>query len=179
MVEKKFLKEINRDMLLVDDTIEGLLAKMKSYAWDCGTGTGQIANELIKDFEVVEATDISKSQLQEATKHNRINYSLQPAEKTNFPNNFFDLIIVDQAIHWFNFDEFYKEVNRTLKPGGHIIVVGYNRSQITPEVDNIITELYINLLGEFWDKERKYIDENYSTIPFPFEEIETPQLHNM
>ena len=32
MVKKKFLKEINRDMLLIDDTIEGLLEKMKNYA---------------------------------------------------------------------------------------------------------------------------------------------------
>lgn len=31
MVEKKFLKEINRDMLLVDNTIEGLLDQMKKY----------------------------------------------------------------------------------------------------------------------------------------------------
>lgn len=31
MVRKKFLKEINRDMLLIDTTIEGLISQMKNY----------------------------------------------------------------------------------------------------------------------------------------------------
>lgn len=31
MVNKKFLKEINRDMLLIDTTIEGLISQMKNY----------------------------------------------------------------------------------------------------------------------------------------------------
>lgn len=151
----------------------------KNCAWDCGTGNGQIAIELIKDFEQVKATDISESQLLESTKHPRIQYSKQPAEKTNFPNEYFDLIIVGQAIHWFNFDEFYQEVNRTLKKEGLLVVVGYNRPSIIPEVDEVITELYVDLLGEFWDKERRYIDDNYTTIPFPFKETETPSLQNM
>jgi len=151
----------------------------KEHAWDCGTGNGQIGIELVKDFEEVKATDISKTQLEEATKHHQIQYSQQPAEKTNFPSEYFDLIIVGQAIHWFNFDEFYQEVNRTLQPNGMLVVTGYNRPSVTPEIDNVVTELYAGILGEFWDKERKFIDENYKTIPFPYEEIETPQLVNM
>ena len=36
--------------------------------------------------------------------------------------------------------------------------------------------MYKNILGEFWDDERKYIDEQYKTIPFPFHEAEIPGL---
>jgi ubiquinone/menaquinone biosynthesis C-methylase UbiE len=155
------------------------IVREKNCAWDCGTGTGQIAIELARNFKEIKATDISESQLREAPKHSRIEYSQQPAEKTNFPNEQFDLIIIGQAIHWFDFDEFYKETNRTLKPNGIIIATGYNRPLITPEIDKVITRLYTDILGEFWDKERKYIDENYKTIPFPYHEMEAPALVNM
>ncbi|KDC46350.1 hypothetical protein, partial [Pseudoalteromonas fuliginea] len=33
-----------------------------------------------------------------------------------------------------------------------------------------------NILGSYWDEERKYVDENYETIPFPFEEIKTDEF---
>ncbi|MBO9702916.1 MAG: class I SAM-dependent methyltransferase [Sporocytophaga sp.] len=38
----------------------------KEYAWDCGTGNGQVAYELAKTFENVFVTDISKSQIDHA-----------------------------------------------------------------------------------------------------------------
>src|SRR6185437_5143064 len=69
--------------------------------WDCGTGNGQVAVKLAAQFKNVYATDISQSQLDNAQKQNNIFYSLQPAEKTNFPDNFFDLVVVAQAVHWF------------------------------------------------------------------------------
>src|SRR5688572_28079514 len=85
----------------------------KKNAWDCGTGNGQVAFELSKTFEHVFATDISQSQIDNALLAGNIHYSIQPAEHTNFPNGEFDLIIIAQAIHWFDFEKFYDEVKRT------------------------------------------------------------------
>ena len=85
------------------------LVENKDFAWDCATGNGQVAVELAKGFNVVKATDLSDSQLENATREDNINYSVQLAEKTNFKNNQFDLITVAQAIHWFNFEQFYAE----------------------------------------------------------------------
>lgn len=158
------------------DFILSLLDK-KENAWDCGTGTGQIAIELSKEFNNVYATDISKTQLDNAIKKDNIFYSVQSAEKTNFNNKTFDLITVAQAIHWFDFDKFYFEVKRTLKDNGLIAVIGYGLIQIDEKVDEIILDFYKNVVGSYWDKERKYIDENYKTIPFPFNEIEAPEFY--
>jgi ubiquinone/menaquinone biosynthesis C-methylase UbiE len=158
------------------DFIFSLLDK-KENAWDCGTGTGQIAIELSKEFNNVYATDISKTQLDNAIKKDNIFYSVQSAEKTNFNNKTFDLITVAQAIHWFDFDKFYFEVKRTLKDNGLIAVIGYGLIQIDEKVDEIILDFYKNVVGSYWDKERKYIDENYKTIPFPFNEIEAPEFY--
>ena len=153
-----------------------LITKNKNNAWDCATGNGQVAIELAKIFPMVYATDISVAQLAEAQQLQNISYSVQPAEKTNFPNDFFDLITVAQAIHWFDFEKFYAEIKRTAKPDSILVVIGYGKIEVTPEIDTIINDFYKNTIGNYWDKERKYIDELYKTIPFPFEEIETPSF---
>lgn len=150
----------------------------KQSAWDCGAGNGQVAYELAKIFDKVFATDISQSQIDNALEAYNISYSVQPAEKTDFANGQFDLIVVAQAIHWFDFDKFYTEVKRTAKDNALLCVVGYSRIKITEEIDDVITDFYTNVIGSYWDKERKYIDENYTTIPFPFDEIATPNFVN-
>ena len=38
----------------------------------------------------------------------------------------------------------------------------------------MVDHFYKVITGPYWDKERKYIDDHYLTIPFPFKEIATP-----
>lgn len=150
----------------------------RENAWDCGTGNGQIAQKLAVQFKNVFATDISQAQIEKALKLPNIFYSLQPAEKTNFPDQFFDLIIVGQAVHWFEFDRFYAEVKRTAKDHALIVLVGYGLLKVSHELDKVVDHLYRNIIGSYWDGERKYIDENYRTVPFPFEELDAPEFEN-
>ncbi|TWR30004.1 class I SAM-dependent methyltransferase [Mucilaginibacter pallidiroseus] len=154
------------------------LVTNKVNAWDCGTGNGQVARQLAKSFVTVYATDISKTQLENAHKAENIIYTVQPAEQTNFPDGLFDLIVVAQAIHWFDFDRFYNEVKRTAKKDAIICVLGYGMLQISEQIDEVISNFYKNVIGPYWDDERKYVDEGYKTIPFPFEEIQTPAFTN-
>jgi ubiquinone/menaquinone biosynthesis C-methylase UbiE len=149
--------------------------KNKQVAWDCGTGNGQSAKELAKYFEKVFATDISQKQIDKAHQAANIFYSVQPAEQTNFPDNSFDLITVSQALHWFKVHKFYIEVKRIAKPGAWIAVWMYNLPAISPEIDELLNvQLYKKTLGAYWDYERKYVDDNYTTLLFPFKEIQTP-----
>jgi SAM-dependent methyltransferase len=152
------------------------LITSKQTAWDCGTGNGQVAKVLSNYFTNVYASDISEQQINQAVKKSNIYYSINAAERTNFENNFFDLIVVAQAIHWFDFDAFYREVKRTLKPGGLLAVIGYGLLTINDEADKVIHQFYSETIGQYWDKERKYVDENYTTIPFPMNEIESPSF---
>jgi SAM-dependent methyltransferase len=147
-------------------------------AWDCGTGSGQVATVLADHFEKVFATDISEEQVNNAPPRENVYYSIQRSEQTNFPDSFFDLITVAQAVHWFDFNPFYQEVRRIMKPGGILAIMGYGLLKTHDAADEIILHFYQDILGPYWDKERKYIDENYQTIPFPFEEISSPQYTN-
>lgn len=148
----------------------------RKTAWDCGTGTGQVASRFAGYFAKVYATDISENQIKHAVKKHNIIYKIERAEKTTFSDNSFDLIAVAQAIHWFEFDKFYQEAERTLKSNGVIAVIGYSLAKVNQEIDEVVNNFYTNIIGEYWDKERKYVDEHYRTIPFPFNEIDVPQF---
>jgi len=152
------------------------LVKEYDSAWDCATGNGQVASILAQKFQKVYATDISEKQLQQALKLPNVIYNVESSDKANVPDDSFDLITVAQAIHWFNFDTFYSEVKRTLKPDGVLAVIGYGLMFIDKHVDRVIYKLYENMLGKYWDSERRYIEEGYKTIPFPFQERSAPHF---
>jgi len=149
----------------------------KENAWDCATGNGQSAEVLAKYFEKVFATDISQKQIANAKQAANIYYSIQPADKTGFPGNTFDLITVSQALHWFATVEFYNEVKRIAKPSSVFAAWSYSLLHVSPEVDKLIRLFYTNVIGPYWDAERKYVDEEYKTIPFPFREIAAPKFN--
>lgn len=146
----------------------------KTSAWDCATGNGQTARELARYFEKVFATDISQKQLDNAYNAGNISYSVQPAEQTDFPGQSFDLVTVSQALHWFHFEKFYAEVARVSKPGSWLSVWAYSLLRISTQIDKIVEAHHFETLGKYWDNERKHVDSNYTTLPFPFPEIKTP-----
>jgi SAM-dependent methyltransferase len=142
-------------------------------AWDAGTGNGQVARELARKFASVMATDISPQQLKNAYQADNIFYSLA-SEKTPFPDKTFDLITVAQAIHWFDVNQFYREVRRVAKPNAIVAVWGYGLLSTVPEIDSCLRHFYTEVVGPYWDKERRLVDEHYRTLSFPFDELETP-----
>ncbi len=147
---------------------------MGLWYWKRATGRGAS-----QTFDRVEATDISANQLANAHLSSKITYSLQPAEQTNFPDSIFDLVTVAQAIHWFDFERFYQEVKRVTKPNALLVVVGYGGLKINPALDAVIGKFYQETLGTYWDYERRYIDENYQSIPFPFKELAVPAFESV
>ena len=147
----------------------------KSTAWDVGTGNGQVATVLAGHFDSVYATDISAGQLANAVQKPNITYKEERAERSSLPDHCIDLITVAQAFHWFDFDAFYTEVSRVAKPGALLAVWTYNLLSIDKGViDNVINDFYFNIVGPYWDAERKYVDEGYRNVSIPFDEIETP-----
>lgn len=149
----------------------------QQLAWDCAAGSGQFTQLLAPYFEHVVATDLSAQQLEQAPRLENVSYQVQLAEKTSFFMQSFDLITVAQAVHWFDFDAFYREVCRCLKPNGVLAVIGYGVLELVDaELNALVQDLYCNTLKGYWDVERKYIDAAYQTIPFPFEEIAMPDL---
>ena len=153
------------------------LVPVHELAWDCGTGNGQAAHALAGKFKKVIATDASQKQIESAVPHPKVEYRVAPAENSGLPPACVDLVTVAQALHWFEFEKFYAEVSRVLKPDGRLAVWCYGTSRISAEIDRVVDEVYDGILGKYWDPARLYIDENYRTIPFLMEEIKpTPEF---
>jgi SAM-dependent methyltransferase len=145
--------------------------KETTAAWDCGTGNGQVAQELAKRFTKVYATDLSENQIAQAVQHPNIEYKQLAAERTTFADQQFDLVTVGQALHWFNLNDFYAEVKRTTKPGGILAVWGYALLNVDENIDTRFLNFYHNIVGPYWDEARKMVEQEYKNVPFPFEEL--------
>lgn len=154
------------------DYIMSFVAK-RDCALDVATGNGQLAAAIAPYFTTVYAIDISDKQLDNTIHKDNIIYKKQSAENTGFAPHQFDLITVAQAVHWFDFDAFYKEVFRILKKQGIIVIIGYGLFKSNKNTEAIINYFYNDVIGKYWDPERRYLEENYKTIPFPFQEVYT------
>ncbi len=150
------------------------ISPARKVAWDCGTGNGQAALGLAPYFDLVIATDPSDKQIRHAAPHERIRYVVAPAEQTEILPQTVDLITVAQALHWFDFERFHAEIRRVAQPGAMIAAWMYNLLYTEPAVSKIINEYYFDIVGPYWPAERKHIESEYRTIPFPFAEVQAP-----
>jgi ubiquinone/menaquinone biosynthesis C-methylase UbiE len=151
---------------------DAILSRVPSpqRCWDCGTGNGQVAVALAPFFEEIQATDLSQSQLDQAPNLPNVHYRAEQAEKTTFPDHYFDLICVAQAAHWFHLEMFENVVRRVSKPGALLAIWGYSLPRTDSLIDALIDRYYKEVLGPFWDNERRHIDQKYELIRFSFQE---------
>lgn len=150
------------------------LASARALAWDCGTGNGQAARGLATHFLRVLATDASAEQLQHAEPHARVTFRQEPAEAVSLEDGSVDLVTSAVAVHWFDFDRFYAEVRRVLKPDGAIAVWTYYLPHVDERVDALVAHYHGTLLAPYWSERVRYIDRRYRTLPFPFDELPPP-----
>ena len=121
----------------------------QDLAWDCATGSGQAALDLVRTFSRVIATDISKELLALAPPHPRIFYHEVSAEESGIEPESVDLITVAQALHWFDLSRFWPEVMRVLKKGGVLAFWGYNWPVVEPGVDRVLED-FKSVISSSW-----------------------------
>lgn len=154
------------------------LAPDRQVAWDCATGNGQVAYELVDYFEQVYASDASAQQIQQARQRDRLQYFVAIAEATPLADQSLDLITVAQAFHWFNAEAFYREVQRVLKPNGVIALWCYGFFTIPDASESLNQALqeFLDTVDAYWSPERHIVAQGYQTIAFPFPEIAVPEF---
>lgn len=151
-------------------------APRREAAWDCACGNGPASVGLAAQFDRVFATDASAAQVERAEPRANIRYGVAAAERTAFDDKSFDLILAAQAAHWFDLDAFFAEVKRVGRADGALVLAAYELHRVTPEVDAVTDRFYEPVLGPYWHPERHHIKAQYRDIPFPFADMETPEL---
>lgn len=152
------------------------IALERILVWDCGTGNGQAAVSLARHFERVYATDASAEQISHAALQEKVEYHVENAEHVALDSGSADLVTVAQAVHWFDLDNFYREVKRVLKPKGVLAVWTYSLPEISHQVDKLLLRYYSEILSGFWSERVRYVEAGYRSLPFPFEEITPPEF---
>ena len=146
-----------------------------STVWDCAAGSGQATLDLAKRFPCVIATDASAEQIAAATPVPNIAYRVAPAESSGLPDNSIALITVAQALHWFDLDRFYAEVDRVLIPGGILAAWSYAGTAVEGDAVNAaVQHFYDHTIAPYWPPQSQLVEDEYRTIPFPYRELQPP-----
>lgn len=143
-------------------------------AVDVATGNGQAALGLARHFESVVATEPSAAQLRESRADPRVGYRLESAESISLPSDSADLVVAAQAAHWFDWPQFCAEACRVLRPGGVLAVWCYGSAEIEGVIDRMLEDFSRDVVGPYWPRERRHVDEGYRDLVLPLAAIEIP-----
>jgi len=150
------------------------LVDRHELAWDCATGNGQAALGLAPHFAHVVATDKSAEQLSHAPRHSRVEYRVASAERSGLAAASADLVTVAAALHWLDFESFFAETARVLRPGGVLAAWTYHTAICEPPFDRAFHRLYWDVLRPYFDDRVRYVDDKYAGIDIPGEPIAAP-----
>ena len=144
---------------------------------DVGSGSGDIANEVIKKklSNQLYLLDLNKNMLDQGKKRfekiNSINYVLGNAEKTTFEDNYFDKYLISFCLR--NITHYtlsIKEAYRVLKPGGKYCCLEFSQPQTS--LISYSYKIYklkiLPLLGDIVAKNKnayKYLSESIDLFP--------------
>ncbi|MDX1503774.1 MAG: class I SAM-dependent methyltransferase [Thermoanaerobaculia bacterium] len=161
------------------------VAPARALAVDCATGNGQAAAGLVSRFDRVLGLDASPNQVVQATAAGAARgsraalparFAVALAEALPLRAECVDLLTVAQAAHWLEFDRFYAEVRRVVRPGGVVALWSYPLFEVDEAIDREVRRFVDGIVGGHWPPQRSHIDADYQTIPFPFPELETPRV---
>lgn len=143
---------------------------------DVGCGNGQLTQLLAAHFSHTIGIDPSPDQIANAVSRERVTYVCAPAEKLPVADQTASLICAAQAAHWFDLPSFYTEVRRVARPDAILALISYGVLEMDSMLNARFEKFYWNEIGPYWPPERKLVDEGYSTIDFPFEELSQPEF---
>lgn len=117
----KACKSYEEEAVLQKESAKTISNIAKSYfglGLDCGSGTCFL-KDYLPDKDII-SLDISKSMV-DICRHKGYKAVVGDIENLPFKDNTFDYCLSNFSLHWTDLNLAFKEINRTLKEGGHII----------------------------------------------------------
>ena len=139
-----------------------------------------VLEQISKHYKKVIATDVDAEQLKHAEQRPNITYSvtqrtLSKDDLTRIvgPEGSVDLVLIVEALHWLDFENFYSNVKHVLrKPGGVIAATLYTaKPKVESSVDKVLDDFYATIERYFAPQVAQYVETCYKTLPFPFKPV--------
>lgn len=113
---------------LLQELASRKLMSGKQTVLDLGCGNGHNTFPMVPYFEHVYGVDASRPMLADAKQHNnnpvKCRFYLGTFDRIPFQNSKFDLVFMYNSWHFVrDFDAAIKEISRTLRPGGTLIII--------------------------------------------------------
>jgi len=143
------------------------LAPRPGRVWECGAGSGQATGGLATRFGEVIATDVARRQLERAPETPRVRRVVCAAERAPLRGASVDLVVVAQALHWFDAEAFAAEVRRVGRPDAILAVWAYGLPTVCVAIDRVLMRLHDDVLDACWRPERRHVVSSYETLPVP------------
>ena len=169
----KFYSITRKSQKFVDDFLIKNCLDKRVLDYCCGDGdlTIFLAENGAEAFGI-DISPVSIQNAKEKAKNKGLknaSFLVMDAEKLEFDNDFFDLIVCSGVLHHLNIEKAYQELSRVLKPGGKIICdepLVYNPifqlyRKLTPhlrtkwEAEHILKKRDIDLAKKYFDKVEK------------------------
>ena len=149
---------------------------LSALSLGCGAGQNEIAWAQTGIFERIDAFDLSPNRIRQATKtaiekecEHIVRFSVTDAQKKDIGESEYDLVLFEGSLHHFSpVEAILRKANRSLKPGGHIVVydfVGPSRFQWTKRQVEIANSLLTILPGRYKQKWPGYNLKNRVRCP--------------
>ncbi|CAL8096227.1 unnamed protein product [Orchesella dallaii] len=153
-----------------------------SQAVDLGCGNGQCTFALANTFSSVLGTDISPSQISEATESSKtmnvttVRFQVSPAEEIPVADKSTQLITICEAAHWMDLPKVYQEARRVLVKNGAFAIIGYHLPLYMPQKKDeakfdtikLAVDSAIDATREYWPKQALQVFHEYSDVVIPF-----------
>ena len=131
---------------------------------ELATGTGLIAKNVAKEAMKIDATDFAPDMIREAKKGAapaNVNFSVEDACKLTFADDFFDVVIISNALHIMPEPEkALMEISRVLKGDGLLIAPTFTHANMS--APKRVLSKFMGLFG--FKTENKWTSEQYKTF---------------
>lgn len=149
------------------------LVGAQALVWEAGCGSGQATADLASRFAQIVASEPSAAALALAPRLPNVRYLEMAAEHCELAADSVELVVVAQALHWFDQPVFFAQVQRVLRPGGVLAVWCYQDVQLPPDLA-VAYDAFATKIRPFWPPQRVLVDNAYAETRWPGAPIMAP-----
>jgi ubiquinone/menaquinone biosynthesis C-methylase UbiE len=122
--------------------LAGLISKEPRRVLDIGSGTGNIARNLIEYVESIDAVDFSQQMIEQGKQlpngnHPHLRWLYGPVEEVALDPPY-ALVTAGESLHWMNWDIVLPRFHEVLLPGGYLAIVD---KKTTPDPWSLLREI--------------------------------------